>query len=735
MEGVLPDKPKLLKFIKLQIMTRNILHILSRAISVTLIIVIANSCRTDVKDNSQVPGLTTMKKKPAGTFFPESDLMKIGVYYYPEQWPEDQWDRDFKNIGKFGFEFTHLAEFSWTFLEPREGFYDFSWLDKAIDIASKAGLKVIMCTPTPCPPAWMGEKYPEIYLMGSDGRRKEHGIRANASLSNPVYLKFTDEIVKALADHYGKDDRIWGWQIDNEPPALPDYSPSARLAFQKWLKERYITIDKLNEAWGGSFWSTRYDNFEQVLIPNEDLNEEDKLSPHAVLDFKRFTAGVTAHFLNRQADILRNRISGNQWITTNYTNVTKDADPRSSDHIDFVSFTMYPVSGRNVLGGNNFRTGVPYKIYEACDYYRPINGVTGVMELQPGQVNWAPINPQLLPGTVHMWIMQAFGGGSSFLCTYRYRHPLWSSEMYHEGIVGTDGITLSEGGKEFVQSIKEMKMLRTEYDSTARIPESIARRRTALLWSHEVMWDLDIQKQTTQWDTWNYRNYYTAAVKSTGAPMDFISESDDFSGYPFLVAPAYQLIDSTLVRKWQKYAEEGGNLILTCRTGQKDKNGHFFESQWAGPIRSLIGADIDFFDMLTPDSYGNVSYMNKEYKWTVWAEILTPHKGTDQLAYYSDQYYKGKAAAVTRHLGKGTITFIGVASENGLLERQLVRNVYERAGVEIEDLPTGVFMEWRDGFNVAVNYTDKDFAFKVPHGAKVLVGNNPVKPAHTLIWK
>lgn len=387
------------------------------------------------------------------------------------------------------------------------------------------------------------------------------------------------------------------------------------------------------------------------------------------------------------------------------------------------------------MGGNNFRTGTPYRIYEACDYYRPIKGITGVMELQPGQVNWALINPQPQPGSVDMWIMQAFGGGCSFVCTYRYRHPLWSSEMYHEGIVGTDGVTLSQGGKEYVQAIKEMKILRAAYDSTAIMPEQVEKRRTALLWSHDVMWDLDIQQQTSQWNTWNFRNTYTSAVKSTAAPMDFISENDDFNKYHFLIAPAYQLIDSALIHKWRRYAENGGNLILTCRTGQKDKNGHFFEAGWAEPIRSLIGADIEFFDMITPDINGTITHNKKEYKWNTWGEILSPYPGTEVLASYSDQYYAGKAAAITRHLGRGTVTFIGVASKDGMLEREFVRNVYERAGVKIEDLPLGVFMEWRDGFSVAVNYTDKDFKLTLPPNAEVLIGNNPLQTAHVIVWK
>jgi len=216
--------------------------------------------------------------------------------------------------------------------------------------------------------------------------------------------------------------------------------------------------------------------------------------------------------------------------------------------------------------------------------------------------------------------------------------------------------------------------------------------------------------------------------------MDFISEKDDFDVYPFLIAPAFQLVDSVLVRKWKTYAENGGHLILTCRTGQKDKNGHFFEAGWAAPIRPLIGADLDFFDMLVPDMYGTVKSNNINYQWNTWGEVLTPHNGTEVLATYADQYYAGKAAAVTRRLGKGSVTFIGVASKDGLLERQLVRDVYERAGVMIVDLPKGVFMEWRDGFFVAVNYTDQNFRIPVPANGHILVGSNPLKTAQAIVW-
>ena len=696
--------------------------------------VLITGCSPNQKTGQQENHTVTKANNPRH-FFRKANLMSFGVYYYPEQWPENQWKRDLNNIKKLGFEFTHFGEFSWTFLEPQEGKYDFKWLDNAVDIAAKAGLKIILCTPSPCPPAWMAAKYPEIYLVDESGRRRQFGNRADQSVTNKKYVSFVNKIVAELGKRYGRNKNVIGWQIDNEPYATPDYSPSSRKAFQNWLRKKYGSIDSLNKVWDGSFWSTRYDHFNQIIIPNTSIYSEDKLSPQAVLDFKRYTADAQAQFLNRQAEILRKYINPGQWITTNYSNVVYGADPRRSDKLDFITYTMYPVSGRNPLGGNSFRIGSPYRISEANDYYRSIDGVTGVMEMQPGQVNWAPINPQLLPGTVHMWLMQAFGGGCSFACTYRYRHPLSGSEMYHDGIVGTDGVTLSEGGKEFVQAIKEMKKFRKLYDPSSVMPKTIADRKTAFLWNQENLWDLENQKQTIFWHTWYHRNIYTAAIKSTGAPVDFITEKDDFSGYPFLVAPAYQLINQKLVDKWTQYVENGGNLILSCRTGEKNKNGLFFEAKWSAPIVPLIGADIDFFDMLVRNVHGEVQFGNKMYKWHTWADILSPKPGTKVLATYADQFYKGKAAAITRKLGKGTITYIGVESDDGSLERQIIRTIYKQAGVEIEDLPKGVYVEWRDGFYVGVNYTNNPVKLSPPEGSKIIIGKNPLKPAHALVWK
>lgn len=671
----------------------------------------------------------------AQRFFPKADLMKIGVYYYPEQWPESQWARDLGKMAEMGFEFTHFGEFAWAQMEPSAGTFDFAWLDRALDLAARAGLKVILCTPTPCPPAWLGEKYPEIYLVGGDGRRMEHGTRANVSLANDVFIEQTKRIVAELGRRYGQDPRVWGWQLDNEPWGPPDYSPSARRKFQAWLERRYGTIDRMNAAWGGDFWSTKYDSFAQVLIPNETLFGEDALSPHAVLDFRRFTADTQAGYLHLQYDILRGLSRPEQWITTNYMNVTDSADPRRTDRLDFLSFTMYPVRGVKNIGELGFRLGDPHRLAMAVDYFRSFRGVTGVMELQPGQVNWAAINPQPEPGAVRMWLWHAFGGGLSFACTYRYRQPLYGSELYHAGIVGPDGVTVSRGGREFAQVIREMGDLRKLYDPAAKMPAGIAARRTAFLWSQDVMWDLEIHKQTALWNTRDHRNRWMAAIKAAGAPLDYIGEADDFAAYPFLVAPAYQLVDEALVAKWTRYVEAGGHLVLTCRTGQKTKNGQLPEMPWAGMIAPLVGAEVELFDCLLEGDRGVVRMGGNGHAWNRWADVLKPSGGTETLAVYADQFYAGKPAVVSRKLGRGTVTYVGADTIEGTLERDVMRLVYERGGAEPAVYPPGIYVEWRDGFFVAVNYSSRPYAVPVEPGAKIVLGTNPLRPAGVLIWR
>lgn len=667
------------------------------------------------------------------TWFNDKDLTLTGAYYYPEHWEESQWERDLKQMHELGFEFTHFAEFAWAQLEPQEGVYDFSWLDRAVALAAKYDLKVVMCTSTATPPVWLSRKYPEILLKSEDGTVQDHGARQHASFASPVYRKLAYRMIEELARHYGNDSRIIGWQLDNEPAVQFDYNQAAEEAFREFLKEKYHhNIQELNAAWGTAFWSEVYSRFEEITLPK---TAQMFMNHHQILDYRRFAAKQTNDFLNEQCRLIK-KYAKNQWVTTNYIPDYDKGHIGGSKDLDFVSYTRYMVYGDNEgIGRRGYRVGNPLRIAMANDFFRPVNGTYGVMELQPGQVNWGSINPQPLPGAVRLWLWSVFAGGSDFICTYRYRQPLYGTEQYHYGIVGTDGVTVTPGGREYEQFMKEIRSLRKDYRPKEDKPETYLKRKTAILWNPENYWSIGRQKQNATWNTFAHVDKYYRTLKSYAAPVDFISEEKDFSQYPVMIVPAYQLADKELVARWKKYVEEGGNLVLTCRTAQKDRFGRLPEAPFGSMIDELTGNHMEFYDLLLPQDPGQVKMDGKVYTWNTWGEILQPGASNEVWATYTNEFYEGKPAVTFRKLGKGSVTYIGVDSSDGVLERQVLDKLYSRLQIEVMNLPYGVTMEYRNGLGIVLNYSDQPYQFALPQGAKVLIGTPNIATAGVLVFK
>ncbi|MCJ7757984.1 MAG: beta-galactosidase trimerization domain-containing protein, partial [Gillisia sp.] len=458
------------------------------------------------------------------------------------------------------------------------------------------------------------------------------------------------------------------------------------------------------------------------------------INPHSILDFKRYSADTQADFLDFQAEILRPLISKYQYITTNYTATNQSADPRRTKKLDFNSFTSYPNKGNANIGRLGFRLGDPKELSYAFSFFKPENSISGIMELQPGYVNWGGINSLLLPGTVRMWLYHCFGGNLSFACSYRYRQINYGAEQYHSGIVKLDGVTLSQGGKDYKQVVDEMKLLRKAYNPNAKRPVELNKRKTALLWNYDNAWSMAQQGQTNQWNTLQFFQKYLEIVKSFGAPADIVYENDDLNDYNVVIAPAFELVDAALITKWENYVKQGGNLILTLRTGVKDRNGHIFSSGWGEMIYPLIDAEIENFDQLLPSAKGTVKGLNKEYYWNNWADLVNANNPENVLATYTNQFYAGKAAVVTNKIGKGTVTYIGVDTDDAQLEKDVLRKVYTQANITTENYPEGVYVQWRDGFWAAVNYSSKDYELKIPTKANFLIGDIVVKPGGVSVW-
>lgn len=665
------------------------------------------------------------------SWFKEKDLIQTGVYYYPEHWDESQWERDFERMHELGFEFTHFAEFAWAQLEPEEGRFDFAWLDKAIGLAAKYDLKVVLCTSTATPPVWLSRKYPEILLRQENGIVLDHGARQHASFASPVYRKLAFRMIEQLARRYGHDARVVGWQLDNEPAVQFDYNPAAEEGFRTYLRNKYQSITQLNQAWGTAFWSQVYASFDEITLPK---TAQVFMNHHQILDYRRFAASQTNDFLNEQCLLIK-KYAKNQWVTTNYIPNYEEGHIGGSPDLDFVSYTRYMVYGDNEgIGRRGYRVGNPLRIAWANDFFRPVKGVYGVMELQPGQVNWGGINPQPLPGAVRLWLWSVFAGGSDFVCTYRYRQPLYGTEQYHYGIVGTDGVTVTPGGREYEQFIQEIKMLRQSVQPRDKQPKEYVARKTAILFNHENSWSIDRQKQTYLWNTLGHIDKYYRTLKSFGAPVDFITEEADLSDYPVVIVPAYQMADSMLVDKWKSYVENGGNLVVTCRTAQKDRCGRLPEAPFGSVLTPLTGNEIEFYDLLLPSDPGILQMDGKEYTWNSWGEIIKPAADAQVWCTYSREFYEGKAAVTFKKLGKGTVTYVGVDSKDGQLEKEVLKKLYAQLAIPCMDLPYGVTLEYRNGMGIVLNYSDRPYTFNLPEGSRILVGSAEIPTAGVLVF-
>jgi beta-galactosidase len=386
------------------------------------------------------------------------------------------------------------------------------------------------------------------------------------------------------------------------------------------------------------------------------------------------------------------------------------------------------------IGRKGYRVGEYSRIAMANDYFRPLTPIYGVMELQPGQVNWGTINSQPLPGAVRLWLWHVFAGGSQLTCTYRFRAPVYGYEQYHYGIVGPDGVTPTPGGLEFQQFMDEINLLRGNA-SLGTIPEAYQKRETAILYDPDNTVAINQNKQTTVWDTEQHILKYYKALKSFGAPVDFIRDTMDFAKYPVIVVPAYQQMSRELIDNLLHYVEAGGNLVMSCRTGHQNELGHLWEAQHAEPIYQLIGGEIESYDLLRLYAPDTVNMDGEHFAWTSWGDMLNPAEGTESWATYTGDFYAGKTAVSFHSLKKGSVTYVGADSNQGDLEQAVLDKVYHRLNIPVENYPPGVIVEYRDGFGIAMNYSDQDFEMGLPVGTEILGGEQVIPTAGVLVWK
>lgn len=654
--------------------------------------------------------------------------MTMGTCYYPEHWKEELWSEDLERMLRVGITVIRIAEFAWNKMEPAEGIFEFGFYDRFLDLCEQKGMKVIFGTPTATPPAWLTEKYPEVLNAAKDGVLYRHGGRKHYNYNAPIYQELSARIVEKEAEHYGKHPSIVGWQIDNELNCETSefYSEADSAAFRVFLKERYETLEKLNEAWGTVFWNQTYTNWEEIYVPRMTLNMG--INPHQHLDYYRFVSDSTLKYCGMQAEIIKRYRKPGDYIMTNGMFWNVDNHRMEKECLDVYTYDSYP----------SFAFGLDRDPKTADDLndrrwtmhlneVRSICPHFGIMEQQSGANGWTTRmeGPAPRPGQLTLWAMQSVAQGADFISFFRWRTCTVGSEIYWHGILdydNRDNRKLAEV-KDFYQKFRSI-------DAVCGAKNVAA---FALIKDYDNEWDTEV-------DVWHRRvaekseKEIFIASELFHTPYDVVylqedSELNDLTEYPVVIYPHPVIMDEKRVRLLREYVEQGGMLVIGCRSGYKDMNGRCVMMPQPGLLQEITGSDVRDFTFESPAEEKVWAKLQGDkgegaIEMPVFNDILEPLEGTEVLAVYGNSYYDGKAAVTENELGKGKVIHFGSTFSrdnlNWLFEYLGIKEPFANVIEAPETLE--IVMREKDGkrYLFVLNFQAQDMEFILRKRVKLL---------------
>ncbi|MBJ6361151.1 beta-galactosidase [Paenibacillus sp. GCM10012307] len=617
----------------------------------------------------------------------KTDRFTLGVCYYPEHWDEALWEEDFQRMKAMRFDIIRIAEFAWAIFEPEEGRYDFSLFDRALDAAHRHGLKVIMGTPTATPPAWLTTKYPEVLNATIDGLPYHHGARRHYNYSSTKYRELCANIVRRMAVHFKDHPAIVGWQIDNEFNCQIDtyYAEADHLAFREWLKRKYGTLDKLNQAWGTVFWSQTYTDWEQVHLTRRVVSNTP--NPHQALDEKRFISDNTIDFAKVQTDILRD-IAPHHWLTTNGLFGHLDSHRLTDEQLDFFSYDTYPLFATIFNDPNEEEPLLDRKWSLNLSAVRDVSPNFCVMEQQSGPGGWTNSIelPTPEPGQMRLWTYQSIAHGADMVLFFRWRTATVGTEMYWHGI--------NDYHNQPNRRVAEATIIGEELQ---RLGEGLVGRRyvaeVALLDDYDNEWDGEHDTypgalRGASYGAWykqlQYRHIPADRVKlRTGVGLDELRK------YKFVVYPHPAILTEETAMLLKEYVKGGGKVVFGARTGYKDETGRCRMMPFPGYAAELCGIHLEDFTRIAGTvkpalvrmvgeaaglTAGAVAEAASEFPAIKFNDIIAVDQPSVTVeAEYTTAYYAGKPAMTCNRVGAGEAWYYGAAFSEAVVDKLINR--------------------------------------------------------------
>ena len=588
--------------------------------------------------------------------------MVLGTCYYPEHWPESLWEEDLERMLECGIQVIRIAEFAWSKVEPNEGVFTYEFFDRFLDLAREKGMKVIFCTPTATPPAWLTEKYPEVLNGTIDGVLFRHGGRRHYNYNSPVYQEKTRIITEAFASHYGPHPAVIGWQIDNELNCERDefYSESDTAAFRVFLQKKYGSLDKLNEAWGTTFWNQTYTDWKEVHIPR--TTPSNNTNPHEVLDYTRFISDSACRYAKLQSDIIRKYVKPGDFITTNGLFSNLDNQRMAEESLDFIMYDSYPNFAFTKENYEKFSATLQDRMWSRnLTEVRAVSPNFGIMEQQSGANGWnnRMAAPTPKPGQMTLWTMQSAAHGADYVSYFRWRTCTMGTEIYWHGI-------LDYSGREN-RRLREVREIHRKFQAISEAAGSRYEARTAVLKDYDNIWDAQLDIWHGDVDRLSQQSLFLAAQKSH-TPMDYVylredTTAEDLKKYQVIFYPHPVIVNQQRAAILEEYVKDGGCLVLGCRSGYKDMTGKCVMDRLPGLFAKMSGTDIPEYTRVNPDDEPvYIDWDGIRLEAAVFNDQLEPLTADAQvLGRYENCYYAGSPGLICNVLGAGKVYYFGAA--------------------------------------------------------------------------
>jgi len=600
------------------------------------------------------------------SFAQVKDHLLYGVAYYDEYMPYDRLDKDIAMMKAAHINVVRIAESTWATEEPSDSVYNFTHIDRVLNAMHKAGISVIVGTPTYAVPAWLAKKYPDVLATTPYGQN-QFGPRQNMDITNPHYRYYAERIIRKIMEHVKDHPAIIGYQVDNETKAYNTAGPDVQKAFVEYLQKKFITLDSVNNAFGLNYWSNRISTWDDFPSVNGSVNASVKA------EFAKFQRQLVTEFLAWQAKIVREYKRPDQFITQNFDLSWKGYSYGIQDEVDhFAAAKALDIAGIDIYHpSQNQLTGAEISL--GGDLARSMKGGQNYLVIETeaqGFANWTPY-----PGQLRLQAFSHLASGADMVSYWHWASIHNSAETYWKGLLSHDfapNPTYNEAitiGADFDRLSKDLLHLSKKNE-------------VAIFFSNEA--NTAFNAFSFGWgapEKYNdiMRPFYDALYRMN-IGVDFIDpSSNNLDQYKMIVVPALYAASDSLLQRLNKYVGNGGHIVYTFKSGFSNENVQVRYTPQPGGINAVTGNYYSQF--VVPEHVGlkGDPFGAKDNEIKYWMELVTPTTAK-VLAYY-DHAQWGQYAAVTRNqYGKGTATYIAFMPGNALCEK-IMENCAQDAGI------------------------------------------------------